>query len=99
LRELVSTFDRAVLIRFSTESSDVLSPRTVALPPEERRAVDLRAVVERRAVLVERRAVVRRAVDERPLAVRLVLRAVVLRAPPDLPAVLRLAVLRAAGDI
>lgn len=44
--------------------------------------------------------VVRRADDERPLALRLVLlRAVVLRAPPVLPAVLRLAVLRAAGDI
>jgi hypothetical protein len=92
--ELVSAFDRAVLRRFSTESSDVLSPRAVALPPLER--LD---VVERRAVVL-RRAVQRRAVDERPLALRpVLLRAVVLRAPPVLRAVLRVAVLRAAGDI
>jgi hypothetical protein len=103
--ELVSTFVRAVLSRFSTESSDVLRPRTVGFVPERRALVDRRALVERRAVVarravVDRRAVVRREVDERPLAVRpVLLRAVVRRAPPDLPAVLRVAVLRAAGDI
>ena len=108
-----STFEVADLIRFSNASSDVFRRFSAAFPAPPR-AVDRRAaVVARRAVfvarravvvarraVVERRAVVRREVDERPLAVRpVLLRAVVRRTPPDLPAVLRLAVLRAAGDI
>jgi hypothetical protein len=85
--ELASALVRADLILFSAAFSEVWNPLIVGMPPVERRAVDLFAVVFFDDA-------------ERPLALRLVLlRAVVLRAPPVLPAVLRLAVLRAAGDI
>jgi hypothetical protein len=87
LRASPSTFEVAVLIRFSSDANVELRLFSAALPPVERRAVFLFA-----AVFLDD--------AERPLALRLVLlRAVVLRAPPVLPAVLRLAVLRAAGDI
>jgi hypothetical protein len=82
-RELASAFARSDLARFSAESRDVWIARTVGLPPVERRAL----------------AVVFRADDERPLALRLVLLRAVVRFAPVFEAVLRVAVLRAAGDI
>jgi hypothetical protein len=80
-RELVSAFDRAVLSRFSSESSDVFRPRTVALPPDGR-AVVLRDDAERPLALrlVLLRAVVLRA----PPALPAVLRLAVLRAAGDI---------------
>jgi hypothetical protein len=83
LRASPSTFEVAVLIRFSSDANDVLRLFSAALPPVERRAVFLFA-----AVFLDD--------AERPLALRLVLlRAVALRAPP----VFLRTVLRAAGDI